>query len=185
MRLHPGKDNCLVADFVGNVERHGPIDEIEGQAPKLKLGEAPTKMCDECYSLILAGLRICPVCGYEFEFQSKPGQTYDPDTGLLLSGVVKNEDGSRTYPVERVDYEIRTTKNGAPALVANYLSPHRTTPVATDYYNLWHHNASAAQRDALRWLRRQAREGGSVPLTAQEALARAEMGALRIPALSQ
>ena len=36
-------------------------------------------------------------------------------------------------------------------------------------------------RDSERWLRRQKNPGGSVPLSAQEALARAEMGALKVP----
>jgi DNA repair protein RadD len=27
-RLAPGKENCLVLDFAGNVRRHGPIDRI-------------------------------------------------------------------------------------------------------------------------------------------------------------
>ncbi len=30
-RLANGKDNCLVLDFAGNVERHGPIDRIDGR----------------------------------------------------------------------------------------------------------------------------------------------------------
>lgn len=181
MRLYDGKADCLVADFVGNTDRHGPIDEIEGRPPKLKTGDAPTKMCDECFSLILAGLQKCPVCGHEFIFQPKANQTFDPNTGLLLSGVIKNDDGTRTYPVSEVAYEIRKTKTGAPALVANYLVAGRSTPIASEYLNMWHHNASAAQRDSLKWLRRQSASGGSVPLTAAEALARAEMGALRKP----
>ena len=27
-RLSPGKENCLVLDFAGNIETHGPIDLI-------------------------------------------------------------------------------------------------------------------------------------------------------------
>jgi len=27
-RLHPGKDDCLVLDFGGNVLRHGPVDAV-------------------------------------------------------------------------------------------------------------------------------------------------------------
>ena len=108
-------------------------------------------------------------------------QQFDPTTGLLISGVTKNEDGSKTYPVEKVEYELRTTAAGNPALVANYLSPGRRSPVATEYYNLWHHSAGAVKRDSERWLRRQRNPGGSVPLSAQEALVRAEMGALKTP----
>ena len=183
MRVHPGKLDCLVADFVGNADLHGPIDEIEGRPPKLKLGEAPTKICDNCFSICLAGLRLCPTCGYEFpagEGEAK-SQTFDPNTGLLISGIIKNDDGTKTYPVADVQYRIHITKSGAPALVAEYFSEGRNSPVSTEYLNLWHHSTSTVQRDSMKWLRRQANEGGSVPLTAQEALARAEMGALRKP----
>jgi len=181
MRLYDEKENCVVADFTDTSFEMGPINEIEGNPPKLKTGEAPTKGCPECFSVILGGLKFCPVCGHEFEFTAHDGPEYNPLTGLLISGVIKNEDGTRTYPVDRVEYEVRVTVAGAPALLAKYHSPGRRSPVATEYYNLFHHKASVQRRDAERWLRRQKFTGGSVPLTAQEALARAEMGALKTP----
>ena len=159
----------------------GPLDEIEGNAPKLKGGEAPTKICDDCFSIILAGLKFCPVCGHEFIFAEHDNRQFDSTTGLLVSGVIKNPDGTKTFPVSEVLYEVRTTQAGNPALVAKYMSPGRASPVATEFYNIFHHSAGVARRDADRWLRRQKFEGGSVPLTAQEALARAEMGALKTP----
>lgn len=182
MRLHDGKVNCLMADFTDTSVEMGPLDEIEGNPPRLKTGEAPTKFCDQCFCIMLAGLKFCPVCGFEFQFAERvDGRQFDATTGLLISGVVKNEDGTKTYPVDRVNYEIRTTAKGDPALVAHYMSPGRASAVATDWYNLWHHSAGVVQRDSERWLRRQRNPGGSVPLSAQEALARAEMGALRTP----
>lgn len=183
MRVYPDKLDCLVADFVGNADFHGPIDEIEGRPPKLKTGDAPTKVCDNCFSICLAGLRLCPTCGYEFPVGEGSGdsQTFDPNTGLLISGIIKNDDGTKTYPVASVNYRIHTTKSGAPALVAEYMSDGRASPVATEYLNLWHHNTSTVQRDSMKWLRRQTHDGGSVPLTAQEAMARVSLGALRTP----
>lgn len=182
MRLHDNKEDCLVADFTDTSMEIGPLDEVEGQAPKLKGGEAPTKICDVCFSICLAGLKVCPTCGFEFHFEEhQHAGNFDPETGLLVSGVVKNEDGTRTYPVDKVVYEIRRTVAGDPALVASYLSPGRANPVASEYLNLWHHKASVIARDAATWLRRQKHAGGSVPVSAQEALARAEMGALKTP----
>ena len=182
MRLFDGKYDCLVADFTETSIELGPIDEIGGNPPRLKTGETPTKMCDDCYNIILAGLRICPVCGHEFPpGEARPGHNFDPVTGLLVSGVVKNEDGSRTFPVSHVDYEIRNTAAGAPALVAHYMSEGRQSPVGVDWYNLWHHKPSVSQRDSTKWLRRQVNADGPIPLTAQEALARASFGALKVP----
>lgn len=51
-RLAPGKANCLVLDFAGNVSRHGPIDLVEPRRPGgAGGGEAPTKVCPECESI--------------------------------------------------------------------------------------------------------------------------------------
>lgn len=68
MRLHPGKENCLVLDYAGNIERHGCIDD-----PNIKLspenkepGEAPVKICPECEAYNHASARQCPECGFEF-----------------------------------------------------------------------------------------------------------------------
>ena len=182
MRLFDGKDNCLVADFTTNSEDFPPLDEIEPQPPKVKNGQAPVKCCDNCYSTILAGLRICPCCGYEFPpGEGGPERNFDPVTGMLVSGVIRNEDGSKTYPVSHVDYEIRNTAAGAPALVAHYMSEGRVSPVGVDWFNMWHHKSSVSQRDSAKWLRRQVNADGPIPLTAQEALARASFGALKVP----
>lgn len=174
--------NCLVADFTETSIELGPIDEISGNPPRLKTGETPTKMCDDCYNIILAGLRICPVCGHEFPpGEARPGHNFDPVTGMLVSGIIRNEDGSKTYPVSHVDYEIRNTAAGAPALVAHYMSEGRQSPVGVDWFNMWHHKSSVSQRDSAKWLRRQVNADGPIPMTAQEALFRAQMNALKTP----
>ncbi len=45
-RLYPGKQNCLVLDFGGNLVRHGPVDQVQ---PKTRDtnggGTAPAKEC--------------------------------------------------------------------------------------------------------------------------------------------
>ena len=179
MRPFPGKQDCLVADFCGNADHFGPVDEIEGRPPQNSKGEAPTRVCDGCFNIILACLRKCPHCGMEYEFEEHQ-RHLDPNTGLLISGVIKNPDGSRTYPVDRVEYRRETTNAGDPALVAEYFAPNRTSPVATDYYNIWHHKASVAQRDGEKWLRRLAIPGG-IPTNVVEALVRAQFGALKVP----
>lgn len=67
MRIAPGKTDCLVLDFAGNVKRHGPITAVK--PPKHKgagTGDAPVKMCPECAELVHASIKACPCCGYEF-----------------------------------------------------------------------------------------------------------------------
>ena len=65
-RLAPGKDNCLVLDFAGNVARHGPIDAVTARAPNAGEGVAPTKVCPDCDSILATAIRQCPDCGHLF-----------------------------------------------------------------------------------------------------------------------
>jgi DNA repair protein RadD len=71
-RVSEGKKNCLVLDFGGNLERHGPIDRIAIRRRRNPLSgkeEAEVekyegKICPSCEEFILAGEKECPVCGY-------------------------------------------------------------------------------------------------------------------------
>jgi DNA repair protein RadD len=68
MRNHPGKDDCLVLDFAGNIARHGPVDRVNPKKPRHTDGEgvAPTKTCPKCQSIVFAGTSECPDCGYKW-----------------------------------------------------------------------------------------------------------------------
>lgn len=67
MRPKSHTDHCLVLDFAGVVETHGPITAV--QPPKKSgsgEGEAPVKVCDTCNELCPISARQCPACGAEF-----------------------------------------------------------------------------------------------------------------------
>jgi len=60
-------DHCLVLDFAGVVETHGPITAV--QPPRKGgdgNGEAPVKVCPECDELVHISVMACPNCGHEF-----------------------------------------------------------------------------------------------------------------------
>jgi DNA repair protein RadD len=64
-RKAPGKSDCLLLDFGGNIRRHGPIDLISGGGRAgEKTGVAPTKVCPGCESIVPAGTMNCPDCGH-------------------------------------------------------------------------------------------------------------------------
>ena len=67
MRVKSHTDHCLVLDFAGVVQTHGPITAV--QPPKRKGegdGEAPVKVCDECNELVHISTKECPTCGAGF-----------------------------------------------------------------------------------------------------------------------
>lgn len=75
LRLSPetGKDNCLLLDFGGCLQRFGPIDIAQ---PAQKRGkDTRTKECPECGSLSGIFKRKCIECG--FQFQPQPIKTCD------------------------------------------------------------------------------------------------------------
>jgi len=72
MRLKSHTDHCLVLDFAGNVERHGPIVDV--QPPKKAGeggGEAPAKACPVCAELVHTSCMLCQECGHVWEKKEK------------------------------------------------------------------------------------------------------------------
>ena len=67
MRVKSHTDHCLVLDFAGVVEAHGPITNVQ---PPTKgsdgNGEAPVKVCDSCGELVHISAMLCPSCGAPF-----------------------------------------------------------------------------------------------------------------------
>ena len=67
MRPAEGKTDCLVLDFAGVIETHGPIMSVRPpNKAKKGNGEAPVKVCDVCNELVNPSARVCPACGHEF-----------------------------------------------------------------------------------------------------------------------
>ena len=73
LRIAPGKTDCLVLDFAGVVEQHGPITAVRAPPKKGdKQGEAPVKVCDHCQEICALSVRVCPACGEAFPEPVKP-----------------------------------------------------------------------------------------------------------------
>lgn len=71
-RLAPGKSNCLVLDFSGNVRRHGAVDDLDIPAPGEKGGgtregaamltDVKMIVCPHCRAYVAPRVRVCPEC---------------------------------------------------------------------------------------------------------------------------
>jgi hypothetical protein len=172
-RLHPGKQNCLVLDFGGNVLRHGPVDRIKVKdRPLDDSGQAPAKECPECQLIIAAGYARCPGCGYEFPPPERAKHTAKASGAGILSGQVTVE----TLPVRDVMYSVHT-KRGA--------SQDAPKSMRVDYKIGWHRWKSEwvcfehigyARRKAESWWKARSKE--PVPRTAAEAVEIANAGGL-------
>lgn len=110
LRLHPDKHDTLILDFGGNIERHGPIDQITANTitRSREDGDAPAKECPICHSVIAAGYSTCPDCGFEFP----PPDRKKHEAQASLIGVLSDQHSDTTYEVLDVGYHVHT-KRGA------------------------------------------------------------------------
>jgi DNA repair protein RadD len=173
-RLHPGKANCLVLDFGGNVLRHGPVDQVRAEPKSRGTGPPPAKECPECHALIATGYARCPDCGHAFPPPERRRHAPKASEAAVLSGQVT----TTRYAVQDVRYSVhrkRGAEEDAP----------RTLRV--DYKVGWNkyqsewvcfeHTGYARQR-AVAWWRQ--RSPDPVPATAREAADLANNGAVAL-----
>ena len=118
LRTHPLKENTLVLDFAGNVERHGPIDQIRVKEKRESNGEnvtvAPVKECPDCHELIHASIMVCPGCGHVWERSATHG------TEAADAVIIAALERPRAYAVDRVEYCLHEKQGKAPSIKVTY-----------------------------------------------------------------
>lgn len=158
-RIAPGKNNCLVLDFAGNIKRHGPIDAVDPKAPSKGDGEAPVKACPECDAYVHASACTCEHCSHEFP-PTELKITAQASTAPILSTMAV-----QWVPVDRVDYS-RHAKPGKPdSLRVTY----HAGLLSYREWTCFEHPGFAREKACKWWIRRA--PGVSVPSTIEEALA--------------
>lgn len=170
-RLHPGKADCLVLDFGGNVLRHGPVDDIRVAREDRGDGEAPAKQCPQCKALVATGYANCPQCGFEFPEKQRQQHDASATSEGILSGQVTRTDEH----VTEVAYCFHTKRD----------DPDAPPTMRVEYrvgFNRWHRewvcfeHDGYARRKAEQWWTARSRE--AVPRTVDEAVELANAGAL-------
>lgn len=130
-RIDPSKKNCLILDFGGNVDRHGPLDSpMYGRSSgsmRDGKGEAPMRNCHECAERVPLGNHWCPFCGAmlrEPEEQQEPKHEAVPDEAshilvepewqfvveVSMNYHISKKEGR--LPTLRVNYVVQAAENG-------------------------------------------------------------------------
>lgn len=109
LRLHPGKKDCKILDFGGNVLRHGCIDNLVIRGGGKGGGEAPSKACPECKEVVPASCAVCTCCGHEFD-EGEPKARHASSAGseAILSEDIK----AVQHTIDSVEYCVHI-KRGA------------------------------------------------------------------------
>jgi len=113
------KPNCLVLDFAGLVEKHGPVDMVEPKKPGKGDGDAPVKICPTCEEILHASVRVCTCCGYEFPPSEEPKHAARASDAPILSttepvwrgvtGRTFRKHAGKAGPCVRIDYQLGLT----------------------------------------------------------------------------
>jgi DNA repair protein RadD len=94
-RKAEGKTNCLVADFSGNVRRHGPVDAVtvRGSARRedereggVRLDSVRAKACPDCNTYVPLATLTCRECGYEWPRPAAPKHAATSDVVPVMGG---------------------------------------------------------------------------------------------------
>lgn len=176
-RLHPGKTECAVLDFAGNVMRHGPVDAVDvrqesGGTGDGQAGASPKAVeCPGCQALLPRGTDVCPRCQYRF-----PLPEIKHDACAAEAAVLSPEGTVAEYEVRETRYHVHYKRG------ASMQAPRTLRVEYCVGFNVWKsewvciEHTGYARHKAERWWRR--RSHALPPHRAEDAVRLAEEGAL-------
>jgi DNA repair protein RadD len=133
LRVKSHTDHCLVLDFAGVVETHGPITAVK---PPNKVsgegdGEAPVKVCDSCGELCAISAKECEACGAVFpEPKKKDLKLRDVD----ILGLDPIE-----MPVRAWHWKVHVSRASTKKMLAvTYYGRDLASPSVTEYLPVAH-----------------------------------------------
>ena len=173
LRIAPEKENTLILDFAGNLQRLGPIDKVDIVPPKKKgkgNGQPPTKVCPQCDEVVPLSVRQCDCCGWTFETESKLTLA-----ASALAVVSTDEAQALTLYVKHAYYYKHIKEDKPPSLKVVYVC--NNIKLYTEWI-LFEHGNGLLGPTRTWWSRR---TDLPLPATVDEALEIAQKSLLRIP----
>lgn len=163
LRVHPDKQDCIILDMAGNIQRHGPVDRLNDRL----LGEiredagqgggaAPMKTCPECAEMVLCAIMTCPSCGHIWV-----AEVAKHDTTASNASPLHVDEPPIRHEIDRVEYRewAKRGNDGAPKTLR------------VDYYQGYHrivsewvcveHSGYAGERAQI-WLAERVQHGWQV-----------------------
>ena len=131
LRLKSHTDHCLVLDFAGVVEKHGPVTGVTPPRTPGQGGDVPMKVCENCNELVFIAVMTCPACGTEFPKPEKePLRLRNQDIMGLEPETVEIRDWT---------WNLRRSKqNGKPMAVISYYPAEYGKRVISEFLCLTH-----------------------------------------------
>jgi len=133
LRLKSHGGDCMVLDFAGNVELHGPIISVKPPKQKGKGdGIAPSKICPDCDEICAMSARKCPACGHEFtREEEKKWRLHDDD--------IMGEDRIKTVCIAYWKWSVELSKkSGKEMIVCRYYPDGIGEQPIAEYFCVYH-----------------------------------------------
>jgi DNA repair protein RadD len=189
MRTAPGKSDCLLLDYGGNIARHGPIDDVRVKPKGGKGdGEAPTKVCPKCMATCAASARVCDHCGAEFP--AVVGKANDKASNLPALSIDMPPKAPKLPPerrevgrVEWARHHKAGDEDAPPTLRIDYFGPGSIVvrKIVSEWVCLEHSDETHGGRFALKmaaaWWERNV--GTDVPASVDDAIALLDAGYMK------
>lgn len=167
------KPSCLVLDFAGLVDEHGPVDMVQPKEPGSGDGEAPCKVCPQdgfdkhgrpgCGEKLHASARICSCCGFEFDIDDSPKisahaadapimTTAEPDWRAVTSRTFRHHPGKGDKPDS-----VKVTYMSNFTAISEWVCPGHKGFAKTKADRFWmaHGGERPFPASAMEWLERQ------------------------------
>ena len=172
MRIADGKTDCLVLDYGGNIERHGPITAIK-HSSKPATASSLVKECPHCLAEVKMAKRECPECGFIFPEQPREIDHEKKATRTAVMGPAPEPAWISVDEVSAIEWIKRANDGEEP----------KPPTVCVEYRNIgrqvareWvcpEHGGYATQKFARWWYER----GGDMPVPHTVALTLERMDA--------
>ena len=176
LRTHPDKEYCLVLDYAGNVPRLGPINDVHIASRKKKgKGNAITKTCPECKTILPGSVRTCTFCGHEFVFKEKINDEAATDK-IIKPKKEKKEVKPAWYQVDSIAYSEYLGKSGLTLQVL-----YRCGLRSFFEYKQFDFGSKASYHSKYWWKHRAIDNTLDSPVNSREAVIRAQAGDLKEP----
>lgn len=183
MRQSPatGKADCLVLDFAGNIERHGPVDDVRPPrkpgAKRSGADSAMVKVCIPCGAEAHISARYCPVC--LAQFPANPVHEETASNAAIVSNGEPNAPAIENYDVSSVSYALHVPKGEGkqPSFRVDYYAGYER---ACSEWICFEHEGYARKKAEAWWRERVL---APVPETVEEALLYSDADLLPEPEL--
>lgn len=176
MRTHPSKQDALLLDYGGNVERHGAINKIQPpEPPKAKKVEGGNglRKCPECKEVLsvdfleklqLDRIAYCPACDHPIEMvERKPNHEVIAAKGAVVDSSAPSH--IKRVPVDNI-YFRRHKKIGSPDSVR--VEYQCGLAVFKEWLCLEH--TGSAHTKAWLWFKKMNGNTANIPSTTDEAM---------------